>query len=301
MVTEIEHYKEIFKDGLFQKVPPVWNEVEKAFAIKIRKVTGVAGLPQYIARFSKGKKKLRVLSLGSGSCGVELALLSPLLKKQGTEMTLTSVDINQHILDQAKVEADKRKIKFEGIVQDINKLSLEANKYDVIMAFAALHHFENLDLVTKQINKGLKPSGIFVTVDIPTRNGYLMWEETRKIVDHLWEVLPTKYKFDHTAHAEITYMEKFPDVDYAKNSFECANSEAIFPALSNNLKEVVYVPAMSLARRFFDTKFGPNFDLRKKEDQAIYNFIMQLDDYYLDNKILKPETFFGVYKKKLLK
>lgn len=301
MVTEIEHYKEIFKDGLFQKVPPVWNEVEKAFAIKIRKVTGVAGLPQYIARFAKGKKKLRVLSLGSGSCGVELALLSPLLKKQGTEMTLTSVDINQQILDQAKVEADKRKIKFEGIVQDINKLSLEANKYDVIMAFAALHHFENLDLVTKQINKGLKPSGIFVTVDIPTRNGYLMWEETRKIVDHLWEVLPTKYKFDHTAHAEITYMEKFPDVDYAKNSFECANSEAILPALSDNLKEVVYVPAMSLARRFFDTKFGPNFDLRKKEDQAIYNFIMQLDDYYLDNKILKPETFFGVYKKKRLK
>lgn len=297
METEIEHYKEIFKDGLFQKVPPVWNQVEAEFSNKIKLATGVLGLPQYIARETKGKQRIKVLSLGSGSCGVELALLSPLLKKQGTEMTLVSIDINQQILDQAKAEADKRHIKFKGIVQDINKLNLEEGKYDVIMAFAALHHFENLDLVTKEINRGLKKDGIFVTVDIPTRNGYLMWDETKQIVEHIWDILPTKFKFDHTAHAEITYMEKFPDINYAKNSFECANSEAILPALNRNLTEVVYVPAMSMARRFFDTKFGPNFDLRQKLDKAIFDFIMQLDEYYLASGILRPETFFGCYKK----
>lgn len=298
METEIEHYKEIFKDGLFQKVPPVWNEVEAVFSKKIKKMTGVAGLPEYVARYVKGKKKIRVLSLGSGSCGVELELMAPILKKQGTEMILTSADINQQILDQAGAEAKKRKIKFEGIVQDINNLSLEENKYDVIMAFAALHHFENLDLVTKQINKGLKPRGIFVTVDIPTRNGYLLWDETKEVVDNIWKILPTKFKFDHTAHAEITYMDKFPDVNYAKNSFECANSEAIMPALAKNLTEIDYVPSMTLARRFFDTKFGPNFDLRKKLDKSLFDFIMNLDEYYLENNILKAETFFGAYKKK---
>lgn len=297
METEIEHYKEIFKDGLFQKVPPVWNEVEAIFSKKIKRITGVSGLPEYIARHVLGKKKVEVLSLGSGSCGVELALLAPLLKKQGVEMTLTSVDINQQVLEQAKVEADKRKVKFKGIVQDINKLVLDENRYDVIMAFAALHHFENLDLVTKEISGALKPSGIFSTVDIPTRNGYLMWDETKRIVDSIWEILPTKFKFDHTAHAEITYMDKFPDVDYAKNSFECANSETILPALKKNLVEIVYVPSMTIARRFFDTKFGPNFDLRQKLDRSVFDFIMNIDEYYLTNQILKPETFFGCYTK----
>lgn len=301
METEIEHYKEIFKDSLFQKVPPVWNEVERHFSQKIKKATGVAGLPEYIARYAKGKKQLKVLSLGSGACGVELALISPLLKKQGTTMTLTSVDINQQILDQAKAEADKRKVKFVGVVQDINKLKLQENTYDVIMAFAALHHFENLDLITKQINRGLKSRGIFVTVDIPTRNGYLMWDETRKVVNQIWEILPTQFKFDHTAHAKITYMEAFPDVNYARNSFECANSEAIIPALTNNMTEVVFVPAMTMARRFFDTKFGPNFDLRRPLDKSIFDFIMQLDEYYLVQQTLKPETFFGCYRKNLRK
>lgn len=297
METEIEHYKEIFKDSLFQPVPPVWNKVEEAFAKKIKQATGAAGLPEYIARYAKGKKRLKVLSLGSGSCGVELAILAPLLKRQGTVMTLTSVDINQQILDQAMAEAHKRGVKFEGIVQDINKLKLKEDTYDVIMAYAALHHFENLELVTQQINKGLKKSGIFVTVDIPTRNGYLLWDETKQVVDDLWLSLPTKFKFDHTAHRKVTYMNTFPDVDYAKNSFECANSEAILPALKANLVEVVYVPAMTLARRFFDTKFGPNFDLRQKLDRATFDYIMQLDDYYLESGQLRPETFFGVYKK----
>jgi len=298
METEIEHYKEIFKDGLFQKVPPIWNEVEHLFSKQIKMATGVSGLPEYVARHTAKRKRVKLLSLGSGSCGVELDLIGPLLKKQGTELNLVAVDINQQILDQAKLEANKRNIKFSGLVQDINKLSLQPNSYDVIMAFAALHHFDNLNLVTKEINRALKPNGIFVTVDIPTRNGYLLWPETKAVVDQLWQILPPKFKFDHTAHAEITYMEKFPDVDYAKNSFECSNSEAILPALKKNLLEEVFVPGMTLSRRFFDTKFGPNFDLSQSLDKAIFDFISELDQYYLENNLLKPETFFGVYIKK---
>ena len=52
-----------------------------------------------------------------------------------------------------------------------------------------------------------------------------------------------------------------------------------------------------IARRFFDTKFGPNYDLREPLDLAIFNFIMQFDRYYLAAEILEPETFFGAYEK----
>ena len=297
--NEVAHYQEIFKDTLFQAVPPVWGAVEAHFAQQIQAATGVTGLPEYIARFARGRKRLRVLSLGSGSCGVELVHLAPLLKKQGTELNLTSLDINETVLAQAAEEAEKRQVTFIPMVQDINKLVLPAKAYDVVLAFASLHHFIKLDLIARAINTTLTPRGIFVTVDIPTRRGYRMWKETKAIVDHLWTILPPKYKFDHTAQATVQYAATYPDVDYARHSFECANSEAILPALHTHLREVVFVPAYALARRFFDTKFGPNYDLRLASDRAVFDFIMTLDDYYLQTQQLQPETFFGVYRKRL--
>lgn len=296
--SELKHYKQIFKDRLFQEVPQVWNEVEKKFSEQIRRTAGVDGLPEYIAKHTAKRKRINLLSLGSGACGVELAMVAPLLKSQGTAMTLTSVDINDEILNQAKEEADKRDIDFLGVAQDINKLRLEPNSYDVIMAYAAMHHFEKLDKISAEINKALKPNGIFITVDIPTRNGYLMWPETRSLVDMIWQVLPKKYKWDHTVSKIPIYMSKYPDVDYSIGSFECANSEEIIPALRKHLKEVQYVPTFAFARRFFDTKFGPNFNLQKPVDRAIFELLMKLDQLLVEAQALKPETFFGVYVKK---
>lgn len=298
LAAEIKHYRQIFKDSLLQPVPPVWNSVEERFAKQVETAVGVRGLPEYIARHVKGRKRVKVLSLGSGACGVELEMVGPLLKKQGTEMELVSLDINQEILEKAGKEAGKRGIKFVGMVQDINRLSLEEEKYEVVIAFAALHHFENLTRVAKEINKTLKPKGIFVTVDIPTRNGYLMWDETRALVERIWRVLPRRYRWDHTVTKVPVLMNKYPDVDYSIGSMECANSEAIVPALRKHLTEVAYIPAFAFARRFFDTKFGPNFDLRKGEAKAWFELLMNLDEQMIAAKALKPETFFGAYRKK---
>ncbi len=298
VANEIKHYKQIFKHGLFQEVPAIWNEVEAKFGDQIEQVTGVRGLPEYVAQRVSGRRKVSVLSLGSGACGVELAALAPRLKEQGCIIELTSVDINAEVLAQAQVEADRRGIAFRGVAQDINKLKLEPNSYDVIMAFAALHHFEKLDHVTKEINRALKPNGFFVTVDIPSRNGYLLWDETKKIIDGLWSIIPAKYKWDHTVSKVPIYMSTFPNVDYSINSFECSNSEAIIPALRKNLRETVYIPAFAMVRRFFDTKFGPNYDYRKPWDRAFFELVTDLDASLVNSGALKPETFFGVYGKR---
>lgn len=74
--------------------------------------------------------------------------------------------------------------------------------------------------------------------------------------------------------------------------------EAIFPALKKHLREIHFVPGFSIARRFFDTKFGPNYDLQQPLDRSIFEFLMQLDEYYLEKHLLKPETFFGAYSRR---
>ncbi|KKU46039.1 MAG: Methyltransferase type 12, partial [Microgenomates group bacterium GW2011_GWC2_46_7] len=196
VANEIKHYKQIFKHGLFQEVPSIWNEVERKFGDKIEAKIGVRGLPEYIAKELKGCKTAKVLSLGSGACGVELLAIAPRLTEQGCTIELTSVDINGDVISQAEREAKRRGVKFVGMTQDINELKLKPNEYDVIMAYAALHHFEKIDHVAREINKALKSKGIFVTVDISSRNGYKLWDEAKGLIGAIWKVLPAKYKWD---------------------------------------------------------------------------------------------------------
>lgn len=300
MSTEIAIYEKVFDQTLSQNVPQAWNLVEIYFADILESKIGVRNLYEYVERYVQKQKlkKIKILGLGSGACGNELDGIFPLLDKHNINVELHCVDINRHALGIAKAEAKKRGIKFTSIVKDINNYNIKPKSYDVIVAYAALHHFVNLDRVTKQINNGLTKLGIFVTVDIPTKNGYLMWPETYKVINNIWDLLPPKYKIDHTGYSKPKHIKTFPNIDYSRNSFECIRSEDIIPALRKNLKEEVFVPAMSITRRFFDTKFGPNYNFDLKLDKVIFSFITELDSYYTRKNILKPETFFGAYTKK---
>lgn len=298
MQEEIEHYQKVHGGRMCQDVPEVWHRVERHFADRMEKITGVRNLYEYVGRYHKNKKKVSVLGLGSGPCGNELDGIAPILTQNGCEMELVCIDINEAVLRQAEREAAKRDIPFTAIIGDANRLSLEANTFDVIVAYAALHHFVELDHITKEINKALTNDGVFVTVDIPTRNGYRMWDETYEVVNHIWKVLPPRFKIDHTGYAEPKYVETYENVDYSSSSFECINSEAIVPSLRRNLNEISFVPALSMARRLFDTKFGPNYNLDLPLDKSIFDVVIALDSHYIDSDILKPETFFGAYVKK---
>lgn len=296
--NEISQWKEKFKGRMYGMTPPIWSKVEEHFAEKIARSTGVRNLYQYVARHVKGKERVSVLGLGSGACGNELDGIAPLLKLQNCKMELTCMDINGVILEQAVREAAKRDVKFTKKVQDINKIELEPNSYDVIVAYSALHHFIELNHIAHVVNLALVPDGIFVTVDIPTRNGYLMWDETYEIVCAIFQVLPPKFKIGHDGYKKPTYVDHYENKDYSKGSFECIRSEDIIPALRAHLREIHFVPALAFARRFFDGIFGYNYDYEQPLDRAIFEFIINLDNYYIESGILRPECFFGTYGKR---
>ena len=298
LTQEIENYKKLFAGRMSQDVPPVWLSAEKQFADAIERKTGKRNLYAYVADRLTGRPSARVLGLGSGACGNELNGIAPLLKNQSCSMHLTCVDVNSDILAQAGIEAAARGVDFTAVVQDINDLILEPGSFDVVVAYASLHHFQELSHILKEVNRALTTDGLFVTVDIPTANGYRLWPETREIIERLWAVLPPQFKIDHTRFAEPAYAEVFEDPDLSLDSFECINSEAILPALRSELEEIDFVPAHCIVRRFLDTRFGPNFDLERPLDRAIVTLLLELDAYYLDTGRLKPETFFGAYVKK---
>lgn len=301
--AEMEHYTRIFSasnpdgssstDTLTQWVPGVWGAVESLASQRVRERTGDDQIGHVVARM-QALKNARVLSLGSGPGGIELDIA-----RRARTGEIVCGDLNADLIGMGTERAAQERLPIRFQQMDLNTVQLEPEAYDIVFCHASLHHMIELDHIAQQIRRTLRPHGVLITVDVISRNGYLMWPETRRIVQAIWKSLPPRLRINHTAYGEIRTDDEIWETDTSESGMECIRSEEILPMLNEYFTEVVYVPYFSLCRRFFDTMYGPNYDLRFPLDAAFLNWIWQLDSHYLDAGILRPETFFGIYSLRL--
>lgn len=299
---EIEHYTALYKNEdslktLTEKVPPSWFFVEEKTNDLICKANEGRSFLDEIATHMKAHPGGRALSIGSGPGAIELSI-AQMMVDAGVDYEITCMDINPNVLALGQERAKTKDLNMKFVMQDINDLSLEANQYDVIMCHASLHHLINLEHIYYEMNRSLKDDGEVVVLDIVTRNGYLMWDETHAVVRSLWGSLPEKFKYNHTAYDKVRLDCDYENRDYTGDSMECIRSAEVFPLLNEYFDCRLYIPFTSITRRFLDTMYGPNYDLSQELDRSIMEFIWQMDIYYLSQNILKPEAMFGIYTKR---
>ncbi len=297
---EIHHYRELFlgddaepaaRETLFQPVPATWIEVETRAAALIRERTG-DDLGGHLLKRLKAGRNVRMLSLGSGPGGVELAFAA-----QARSASVTCLDLNPDLIQLGRERAEREGLSVAFEVADINHISLPANEYDIVFCHASLHHILDLEHVTAAISKSLRPGGVLITVDVCARNGYLMWPETRATVQAIFKTLPPRFRINHTAYEKPRVDDEIWEADTSAVSMECIRAEHIVPLLARRFTVQHFVPYFSICRRLLDTMYGPNYDLSASLDSALLNWMWELDVHYLTTGKLKPETFFGVYAK----
>jgi len=299
--AEIEHYTKIFlgegepdqaqvgRGKLFQPVPPAWIEMEKRAAQLIRQQTG-SDVTEHALRRLRRVPGVRMLSLGSGPGGIELALA-----REAREAEITCMDFNPALVQLGQEQALRDGLRVTFQMADLNTVVLPEASFDVVFCHASLHHTLELERLAEQIRSALRPDGELIVVDVITRNGYLMWPETREIVDALWKTLPTRFRMNHTAYSTPHVDEEIWEADTSQGSMECVRSQDILPVLTNVFAVRQFVPCFCICRRFLDTMYGPNYDLAEPLDLALLNWIWELDVHYLATKRLRPETIFGIF------
>ena len=290
---ELEHYERIFdtdegRRTLQQPVPPAWREMERRASAAIRSATGAVPLEHVVSRLRGDAPRL--LSLGSGPAGVEIAIA-----QQVPAARLTCVDLNPGLLALGRERAEALALQMDFVEADLNVIELRHGEYDVVWAHAALHHVVELERLAAQIRRALKPGGRLIVVDVISRNGYRMWPETRSIARSLFGALPARLRLNHTAYAKPAVDTELWEADTSAHSMECVRSEDIEKAFEAELALEARVGYFSLCRRFFDTMYGPNYDLGAQPDAAIVEGIWQLDQDYLRSGVLRPETYFAIY------
>lgn len=292
---EIEHYGRIYqedeaRENLMQPVPSAWIEAETRAANLIRQATGNDLVGHLLERL-RGSPGSRMLSLGSGPGGVELEIA-----RHVPDAVTLCLDINPDLLRLGRERAEAEGLAVEFAEADLNTVDLPAAAFDVVFCHAALHHVIELERLMQEIGRTLRPGGVLLTVDVVTRNGYLMWPETREIVAAIWKALPARFRINHTVYDAPLIDDEIWEADTSTAGMECARSEAILPAISERFEPVHYVPYFSLSRRFFDTMYGPSYDLTAPLDKAVFDWIWEMDVHHLAAKQLRPETFFGMYR-----
>jgi SAM-dependent methyltransferase len=294
---EIRHYTEIFTSVSdadpaagtgYQPVPEVWRTLEKRAEKLIRDRTGNNVVGHVIARLDR-PRRVDLVSLGAGACGIELSFA-----RRVHSARITCVDINSTLLDQARAKADAEDLQMSFERADLNTLQLPAAAHDLVFCHAALHHVVELEHVIGQIRRTLRPGGELIVVDVITPNGYRMRPATRAVVNTLWRVIPPRFRINHTAYAEPRLDLEVCDPDTSTTSMECIRSQDILPLLNANFETRHFVPFYSISRRFFDTMYGPNYELTNTLDRSIFEFIWELDQHYISTAELEPETFFGI-------
>lgn len=249
---------------------------------------GLATFPELVAHHvrlaarRKPEAQVTVVSLGTGNCDFEIALLAD----QGLACSVECWEINPHMLDRARQNARDKGV-FDRIAfkqGDINKLRLEG-PFDVVVAEHSLHHFVELEHIFAEVDRAMTDESYFVINDMIGRNGHMFWPPTFDLCNRIWDTLPRELKYDQQARR---FVHRRRQVDASRSGFEGIRAQDILPLLDRTFQFKDLASFYAITTKFVDRDFGHDYDLENPLHRAILDTIWQYDDFCLRRKILRP-------------
>ncbi|MGB7952086.1 MAG: class I SAM-dependent methyltransferase, partial [Candidatus Binatia bacterium] len=233
------------------------------------------------SRYGSPNQPIRILSLGSGHCGHELALAERL--KCPYEITCT--DINEALFIEARARAQEHGLFLRFEVNDLNFMRIVPAYYDMIFAHAVLHHVINLELLFDQIAHGLTERGILQLVEVIGKNRRLLWEENEHFANAILDALPPQF----TQGAKLQASEE--------DGMEGIRQEEILPILRAGF-EPLYEYSHGAFMRYIctDERFARYLSPEQEFNRRYLDLLIDIDRSTVQNGILRPLEIWGVYR-----
>jgi SAM-dependent methyltransferase len=243
-----------------------------------------------------GEKNLKGLSIGcvEGNPGPEMSLF-----ETGIFTKIEVMDIAGGLLKkQNKIAQEKGLNGIEYIRQDLNKVLLEKNAYDLIWAVGTVHHIENLELLFNQINNALKDKGIFFMREYIGPNRLQFTDLQLFIVNEILSILPEKYKRD--PYGAVKSIMVSPDINFLKtvDPSESIRSKDIMPVMKEKLEIVKLSYTGGTILQPLLGGIASNFEGDENAD-TILKLLILLEKILIEKEVLPSDYVFCMAKKKL--
>lgn len=299
--AKIEKEIEVFKDNFnVHDLPEAHNYIMCKYVVKKLKETfGFSSYDEMIInclnliKSQKDESDIKILSLGSGNCDLEVNLAL----KNNIKAKFYLYEINSHMLDRGQLLVHEKLgagNNFEFVQCDINKLELH-QQFDIILACHSLHHLVELEHIFNEIHRNMTDKSYFIVNDMIGRNGHMFWDNTFSIVNSLWRTLPKELKYSNSLKSHFKNRIQW---DWSVEGFEGIRAQDILPILDKTFNFKDFAPFWSISNRFIDREYGHNYDLNNDFHKELLDMIFTYDDYFLTNKMLKPTQMFATLVKK---
>lgn len=293
---EIEHYRRVEN---IHDLPDIYHFWAKEFLLpKMQQVLGTGSeilfYANTIAEQSKNEPgSTNFLSIGAGDAVIETAIVQELLAMNVENFHIICLEISPALIERATTRIDA-----EGLSQwisftqgDVNHwIASEPESFDGVIANQFLHHIVELEFVFEQVERALKPDGLFMTIDLIGRNGHMRWPEAMAIINPIWASLEKRYKYNHQMKR---VDEEFVNWDCSTEGFEGIRAQDILPLLVDRFNFKVFLGFGNLTDIFVDRGYGHNYDPVSEKDRNFISALATRNDYLIDTGFLKPTMMFA--------
>lgn len=230
---------------------------------------------QHIRRIAVSKDgPVRVLSVGTGACSMEIQLASE-LRKDGIAALLTCMDFNPALMAQASAQASAQQL--DGLMQfearDCNQ-PFELPPQDVIIVNQFFHHVTELETFCRSLRQSLAPHGVLLTSDIIGRNGHQLWPDVEAEVQKAWQTLPAEKRVDrHFGKV----LDSYRPINHAAYSNEGVRAQDVVGCLLAEFDFELFFSFGAAIVPFIERRIGFNFDPQLADDQALIDRVQAVD------------------------
>lgn len=233
----------------------------------------------------------RGLELACGRGDLALGIASGRFVEQ-----MDAYDVSDQAIAKAREKAKTRgiaNIRFH--VADVNRISLGEEAYDLILFSQSLHHIENLEHVYGEVNKALKPEGIFFVSDYmgPSR---MQWTDLQlQAINEILKILPTHHR--RLLSQELGYpgthkevVQRVPVATYLRvDPSEGVRSADILPLAREYFEIVEEHPLGGTVNYELLRGIIHNFDADDEKDVAILKLILLLERLLIEGNVIDSD------------
>ena len=240
--------------------------------------------------------RLRIASIGSGNCDIELTLAQKLIENGEINFEIECLELNPKMLERGASSAAEKGLSsfFRFTATDLTNWRPEKDSIGVFFANQSLHHILDLEGLFDLVQYAMSQPGCLLTGDMIGRNGHMLWPGALTVVRALWASIEESKRFNHrTQKIDLQY----PNKDFSDQGFEGIRAQDILPLLVSRFHQEVFLGFNSISRPFISRAYGHNFDVNNEADCQFIRFVGNLDDSFIHEGFLKPTQCFATFRK----
>lgn len=232
-----------------------------------------------------GGPAARSLDLGCGAASRSLGVW-----EAGASAFLEGVDISEDRV--AEGERLRRRTGAPGRfwAGDVNEVTLEPNRYDLIFSAHSFHHFLELEHVMEQVRQALTPRGLFILEEFVGPTQFQWTDLQMEITAGLLRLLPENLR--RLRWNAVKHAEGRPTVEdvVAVSPFESIRSAEILPLFDQYFEIVLVRKLGGTLQHLLYNGIVHNFWPVAEEASRALRGILAVEDSLIDSGLL-PSDF----------